>query len=200
MAQNVKKKSVTLHISGMKHYMIFIYGTLLWNYISWVFFIFSKFWFSGLLGGCKREKAVQNVKKFCLLYSISQEPYIILLRLWYTYVKWWYLQGCFLFIQNFDFVGCWESKKAKNRPKWEKIMSLPLHISRTIHHMIFIYGTHVENDNVSRCFFHYFKILIFSFVRGLKGQKVVQNDKKFCLLHSISQEPYIVWLSFVVHK
>ena len=40
-------------------------------------------------------------------------------------------------------------------------------------------------------FFHIFKILIFQVVRG--GQKPIQNDKKFCPLHSISQEPYIIW-------
>ena len=28
---------------------------------------------------------------------------------------------------------------------------------------------------------------------------MVQNDKTFCPLHSISQEPYIIWLPFVVH-
>ena len=33
----------------------------------------------------------------------------------------------------------------------------------------------------------------------LKGQKTVHNDKKFCLSHSISQEPYIIWLWFLVH-
>ena len=27
---------------------------------------------------------------------------------------------------------------------------------------------------------------------------MVQNDKKLCLLRSISQEPYIIWLSFMV--
>ena len=30
--------------------------------------------------------------------------------------------------------------------------------------------------------------------------KMVQNDKQLCLLCSISLEPYIVWLSFMVHK
>ena len=48
-------------------------------------------------------------------------------------------------------------------------------------------------------FFHFFKILIFQAVKGVKGQKMLQNDKKFCLSHSISQEPYIIWLSFMVH-
>ena len=28
----------------------------------------------------------------------------------------------------------------------------------------------------------------------LKGQKMAQNDKKFCLSHSQSQELYIIWL------
>ena len=35
--------------------------------------------------------------------------------------------------------------------------------------------------------------------RGVKGQKVIQNDKKICLSCSIAQEPYIIWLSFMVH-
>ena len=34
---------------------------------------------------------------------------------------------------------------------------------------------------------------------GVKGHKIAQNDKKFCPLHSISQEPYIIWLSFMVY-
>ena len=41
---------------------------------------------------------------------------------------------------------------------------------------------------------------MFSFcVIWVKGQKMVQNEKKLCLLCSISQEPYIIWLSFMVH-
>ena len=34
---------------------------------------------------------------------------------------------------------------------------------------------------------------------GVKVQKTVQNNKKVCLLHSVSQEPYIIWVSFMVH-
>ena len=33
----------------------------------------------------------------------------------------------------------------------------------------------------SRCFFHFFKIVIFGVFRGVKRQKMVENDKKFCL-------------------
>ena len=36
-------------------------------------------------------------------------------------------------------------------------------------------------------------------VRGVKEQKIVQNYKN-SLLNSLSQEPYIIWLSFAVNK
>ena len=41
------------------------------------------------------------------------------------------------------FPGCQGGKSAKNGPKWQKIMSVKLHISGTVHHMIIVYGTHV---------------------------------------------------------
>ena len=58
MAQDDKKiLSGGLHISGTIYHMIVIYGTLVWNDdISRCFFIFSKFWFYGLLGACKMVK------------------------------------------------------------------------------------------------------------------------------------------------
>ena len=66
---------------------------------------------------------------------------------------------------------------AKNGPKWRKILSVAIHISGTTHHMMVIYGTYVENDNISRHFFHFLKILIYSVVSRVKGQKMAQNDK-----------------------
>ena len=51
-------------------------------------------------------------------------------------------------------------------------------------------------------FFIVFKIWIFRTIwgRGLvKGQKMVQYNKKFCLLYLVAQEPYIIWLSFMLH-
>ena len=80
----------------------------------------------------------------CLLSTMSQELYIIWSYFWYTYIK------CSFFIFK----------------KFSFFLSVALHILRTIHHMIFIYGAHVENDNISRHFFHIFKILIFRVVRG----------------------------------
>ena len=46
--------------------------------------------------------------------------------------------------------------------------------------------------------FIFCKILIFQVVREVKGQKTVQNDKKSCLSCFIFQEPYMIWLSFMV--
>ena len=136
-------------------------------------------------------------------------------------------QVFFSFFQNFDFLVC---ERATNGPRWQKILSVVLDVSGTIHHMIVIYCTHVWNDNTSRyffifskfCFFrllgakrakkwakmtknfvchvpylrnhtsydhwytysrrifHFFKIGIFWVVRIVKGQNMVQNDKKFC--------------------
>ena len=97
----------------------------------------------------------------CLSSTMSQELYIIWSYFWYTYIK------CSFFIfLKFSFFGLLGGKRAKIGPKWEKILSVALHILRTIHHMIFIYGAHVENDNISRHFFYIFKILIFRVVRG----------------------------------
>ena len=76
----------------------------------------------------------------------------------------------------------------------KKILSVVLHISGTIHHMIFIYGTHKENGNISAHFFfflHVFKILIFWVVMGVKGQKIVQNDKEFCLSQALAYEKHM---------
>ena len=65
--------------------------------------------------------------------------------------------------------------------------------------MIMIFGTLVWNNDISMCFFQFFKILIFWVVMGVKGQKTVQNDKKFCQSHFISQELYMIWFLFMVH-
>ena len=39
---------------------------------------------------------------------------------------------------------------------------------------------------------------ILGVIRGCKREKLVQNAKKLCLGHSIFQETYIIWLSFMV--
>ena len=39
-------------------------------------------------------------------------------------------------------------------------------------------------------FFHFFKILIFQVVRGLKGQKMVQNEKELCVSYLRNHASY----------
>ena len=104
----------------------------------------------------------------------------------------------FLIFQNFDFLG-WEGQRAKNHPKWQRTLFVVPYISGAIHHMIFMYGTHVLKDNISRFFYFFSQISIFGVNSVVKGQKMAQNDKKVCLLHSISQEAYIIWLWFLAH-
>ena len=69
--------------------------------------------------------------------------------------------------------------------------------------MIMIFGPPVLNDDISRCFF-FFLIFLFFGLLGERGgdkraKKMAQDDKKFHLLHFISQEPCMIWLSFMVH-
>ena len=104
----------------------------------------------------------------------------------------------FSFFQNFDFFGCQGCKRWKKGPKWQKKLSVALHILGTIHHMVFIYETHLYSDNIFRVFFHFIKISILWVLRGVKGQEVVQNDKDSIMSHFISQEPFIIWFSFIL--
>ena len=122
--------------------MIVIYGTLSNDDIfAKFFFIFSKFWFSGLLGG----------------------------------------------------------NRAKNSPKWQEIMSVVLHISGTIHHMIVIFGTQMQND-IARSFFKFFQNFSFSGCqKGERAESGPKSPKPVCRAF-VSQEPYITWSSFMVHR
>ena len=43
--------------------------------------------------------------------------------------------------------------------------------------MILIFGTLVKIDYISRGFFHFYEILIFQAVKGIKGQKMAQNEE-----------------------
>ena len=106
-------------------------------------------------------------------------------HLWYTCVKWWYPQLFFSFFQNFDFSGCLGGKRAKNGPKWQKILSVTFGISGTIYHMIVIFGTPVWNDNISRqFFFQNFDVL--GCKRGKRAKNGPKWQKIMCVLLHIS--------------
>ena len=109
--------------------------------ISWNFFQFFKISIFWVVSGVKGQKTFQNDKEFCSSCFISQEPYITWLSFMVPMCKIIIFSGVFFSIfQNFDFSGC---KRAKNSPKLQKILSVALHISVTIHRMTVIYGTHL---------------------------------------------------------
>ena len=112
------KKFCLVHFISQEPYIIwFSFMVLMCKMIlpPQIFFIFSKFWFSGLLGG--KGQIAQNDKTFGLSCSISQEPYI----LWSSFVvhkcKMIISPGFFYFfkILIFWFLG---GSKGKHRPKW----------------------------------------------------------------------------------
>ena len=58
---------------------------------------------------------------------------------------------------------------------------------------------HICKMIISPGFFSFFQNFNFLVVSEVKVQKMVQNDKNVCQSRSISQEPYIIWLSFMLH-
>ena len=156
---------------------VFCCTSLKWWHLQMLFQFFKilVFWVFRE-GEGKGQKMAQNYKKKfltaylrnCTLYDYG---------FWYTHVKWWYLQQFFFhFFQHSDFSGFsnFISKCQK------EILRCGPPSSRVCD------------------FIHFFKILICRVAIEVKGQKIVQNYKKFCRSCSISQEPHI-WLSFMVH-
>ena len=137
------------HVCRAPYFRIHIsYHFNLWHTnVKWkspgFFFFFSKLWFSRLFRAGKWAKIVQNDKKLCLSCFISQEQYII----WSPFMVHMYKTvlslGGFSFFQNFDFWVVRGIKRADNGPKWQKFLSITPYTTETIHHMIFIYGTHM---------------------------------------------------------
>ena len=136
-----------------------------------LFFIFLKILIFVVVRRFKEQKWPKMTKKLCCAFHLrSHTSYD--LHLWCTFRC--ALQGV---------------KGQKIIQSDKKTMSVALHISGTIHNMIVICGTQVENDDISRHCFHFVKSLIFQVDSRVKGQNIAQNDKKICLLHSIFQEP-----------
>ena len=89
------------------------------------------------------------------------------------------------------------SVKGHNIAQNDKKLSVTPYISGgTIHHMIFINGTHLKKYNVSRYFLPFFWILIFGVNSGVKGQEMAQNDKKLSVAFHISGSIYHMIMIF----
>ena len=131
-------------------------------------------------------------KTFYLLHSISEEPYIMTV----IYVcKMIISSGFFsIFLKILVFWvhrGLKGQKTVQNDKKF-----VTLHIWGTIYHITVIYVCKMIISSV--VFFSFSKFWFSGSIPPVEGQKTVQNDKKLCLMCSISQEPYIIWLSFMV--
>ena len=137
ITQNGKTLSVMVHISGIIHHMLVLYGTLEWNNISWHFFHLFNF---DVVRGVKGRKKSLSV---ALHFSISLEPYIIYdHHLWYVSVKWYFL---FFFFFHFLKILIFQVVRKFKEQKWPKVtknLFVP-YISGTMHYIIFIYCTHV---------------------------------------------------------
>ena len=141
-------------------------------YLKVCLFHFMKFWFFALLEGwggaggkrakngprwqkksvavdvsdrgLKGQKMIQNEKN-----SICQTPYLrnhtsYDFDLWYFMCKMVISPGFTFIFSKIWFSGLLGGRKrANNSSKWQKILSVPLDISGTIHHMIVICGTQV---------------------------------------------------------
>ena len=104
--------------------------------------------------------------KINLSHATPQEQYSIWSWFLVHLCKMMITPGIFSIFQNFDFLCCWWGKSAKNGPTWQKILSVVLHISGTMHHIIVIDATLVWNDYISKLFFHFIKILVSCVVGG----------------------------------
>ena len=121
IAQNEKKKSYIRHAPYQEQYSI-------WSWVLLHILIFL------VVNEVKGPKMVQNDKRLCTSSSFSQEPYIIWLSFMVHICK--TIISPIVFFFQF-FMTKW------NGPKWQKNLSVVLHISGTIFYMIDIYVTHL---------------------------------------------------------
>ena len=91
---------------------------------------------------------------------------------------------------------CWKGKKwpkmTKNYVCWT--LYFRNHMSYDLHLWYTVMFKRVIFPRIF--FFIFFQNFDFWVV---KAQKMALNDRQFCQSHSVSQEPYIVWLWFLVH-
>ena len=140
-------------------------------YLQGFFFQFFKIFIFWVVRVVKGQKKVQNDKKMCLLHSISVKPYIIWLSFMVNICKMIISWSVFLIFENFNFLGAEGGKRAKKVHNGKKL-SVTLHISGTIHHMIMIFWCPCVKWWYLQQIFSFLKILIFEVLRGVKGQKM----------------------------
>ena len=118
-------------------------------------------------------------KKFCLSHLISQEPYIIWLSFTLHLSKMISLDNFFIFCK-FWFFGLLVGKRTKNSPKWQKFLSIALHIWGTIHHVTVIYVCKMIISSSSGIFSIFLKILT------LRGSERAKSDPEWQKIRSVT--------------
>ena len=142
-----------------------------------IFFHFFKIFILWVFRGVKGQKMVQNDKKFCLLCLVSQEPYVIWLSFMLHQCKMITTPVGFFIFSKFWFFGLLLGVKVQKMLQNDKKLCLLHSISQEPHIIRLWFMVHICKMIISSgVFFHFFKILIFWVVRGVKGQKMVQND------------------------
>ena len=109
--------------------------------------------------------------------------------------------GAFFILLKFSFFMLLGGKRAENGPRWKihwkknkkKTVTLVTHHRNSIAFNHNFWNTYVKRWYL-QAFFCLFGRLIFGFVRGVKGQKISQNEKQqLHPSHTISQEHYGLW-------
>ena len=169
--------------------MIMIFGTVVWNDISMCFFHFFKILIFRVVRGL-------NGRNFSPSLFISQEPCIIWLSVIVHLSKMIQSPRFFHFFKVLIF--CVYNVKVQKTVQNDKILSVALQISGTIHHMIIIYGAHVWNVNIFRRFFSIFQN--FDFLGGQRGERAKwAKMTKNSVCRTLYFRSHISWSSFMVH-
>ena len=116
-------------------------------------------------------------------------------------VLWFLVYWCKMIISQFVFLifsNHWFSRSlvGYKGKKWSKMTRSSVCCTQYFRNSTW-YDCHMWYTSLKWCLqfffvFHFFKILIFLVVSGVKGQIMVQNYK-FCPSHSIFQEQYIIY-------
>ena len=129
-------------------------------------------------------------QSFCQSVSPSVNPPVCpsACRAPYLWKSWFLVHLCkviisrrfFSFFQNCDSLVCLGRvaghNRVKNGSKWQKILSVVLHISGTVHHIWWSFVVHKCKMIISPVFFFYF-FLFFILLGGSKGKKWLKREK-----------------------
>ena len=125
--------------------------------------------------GWQGKKWPKMKKKFFLWHVLFQELYII----WSSFK---YLQAFFSFFWKILILeiireggtgegGRGGGVKEQNLAQNYKKCCVSLRISGTVHHMIIIFGTHTQNDDISNNLFLFLKFWFLEFLGGKRAKK-----------------------------